>query len=451
MGKYFGTDGVRGIANLELTVELAYLLGRYGALVLAGENHHKPKILIGSDTRISCPMLESALAAGICSAGADVAICDVIPTPGIAKLIGTYGADAGVVISASHNSFEFNGIKFFSKDGYKLPDEIEDKIEALIENADCDNLKWPVGENVGHRYLYKDAASDYANYLKQSIPVDLTGMKIAIDCANGATAYIAPDLFKSLGANVLTIGVEPDGININKGCGSTHLEKLSELVVNEKCDLGIAFDGDGDRMLAVDSLGRLVDGDVIMAILALDMKNNGKLKNDTLVVTVMSNMGLDIFAAKNKIVLSKTKVGDRYVLEKMKERGFKIGGEQSGHVILSDYSTTGDGMLSALSLLDVLKRNNTTLLDASSIMKVLPQVLKGIKVKNEMKIAALSDRDVLEMCGKIEKELEGKGRILVRASGTEPLIRVMLEGEDIEEITKMCDDVINILSQKYSA
>jgi len=308
-----------------------------------------------------------------------------------------------------------------------------------------------VGENVGHRYLYKDAAFDYANYLKESIPVDLTGMKIAIDCANGATAYIAPDLFKSLGANVLAIGVEPDGININKGCGSTHLEKLSELVVNEKCDLGIAFDGDGDRMLAIDSLGRLVDGDAIMAILALDMKNNGKLINDTLVVTVMSNMGLDIFAAKNKIVLSKTAVGDRYVLERMKEQGFKIGGEQSGHVILSDYSTTGDGMLSALSLLDVLKRNNTTLLEASGIMKVLPQVLKGIKVKNEMKIAALSDRDVLDMCGKIEKQLEGKGRILVRASGTEPLIRVMLEGEDIEEITKMCDDVINIISHKYSA
>ncbi len=451
MGKYFGTDGVRGVANSELTVELAYLLGKYGAMVLAGENHHKPKILVGSDTRISCPMLESALVSGICSAGADVCVCDVIPTPGIAKLISTYNADAGVVISASHNSFEFNGIKFFSKDGYKLPDDTEEKIELLIENSVCDDTKWPVGENVGHRYFLKEAASDYVEYLRENIPVDLSGMKIAIDCANGATAYIAPDLFKSLGAEVLAIGIEPDGININKNCGSTHLEKLSELVLRGNCDLGIAFDGDGDRMLAVDSQGRLVDGDVIMAIVALDMKKNGKLKDDTLVVTVMSNMGLDIFAAKNGIVLSKTKVGDRYVLERMKEHDFIIGGEQSGHIIISDYSTTGDGMLSALILLDVLKRNNISLLEASKIMKVLPQVLKGIKVKNEMKIAALSDRDVLEICGEIEKQLEGKGRILVRASGTEPLIRVMLEGEDIKEITKMCDDVINIIEGKYSA
>lgn len=451
MGKLFGTDGVRGIANSELTVETAYLLGRYGALVLAGENHHKPKILVGSDTRISCPMLESALVAGICSAGADVLVCDVIPTPGIAQLIGIYNADAGVVISASHNSFEFNGIKFFNKDGYKLPDEIEDKIELLIENSVCDDTIWPIGEQVGHRYNINDAAAEYAGLLKQNVPVNLSGMKIALDCANGATAYIAPDLFKSLGAKVVAIGITPDGVNINKDCGSTHLEKLSGLVISEKCDLGIAFDGDGDRMLAIDEKGNPIDGDMIMAIIALDMKKRNVLKDDTLVVTVMSNMGLDIFARQNGIILSKTKVGDRYVLERMKEQNFKIGGEQSGHIILTDYSTTGDGMLSALMLLDVLKRNKASLSAASEIMKVLPQVLKGIKVKNEMKIAALSDRDVLSVCSQIEKKLEGKGRILVRASGTEPLIRVMLEGENIEEITGMCDDVIKIIAGKYSA
>ena len=451
MGKLFGTDGVRGIANSELTVELAYLLGKYGALVLAGENHHKPKILVGSDTRISCPMLESALVSGICSAGADVCVCNVIPTPGIAKLISKYNADAGVVISASHNTFEYNGIKFFSKDGYKLPDEIEEKIELLIENAVCDDTKWPTGEDVGHRYYINEAALDYVKYLKESFPIDLSGFKIALDCANGATSFIAPELFRSLGARVFAIGTDPDGININQNCGSTHLKRLSDLVLSEKCDLGIAFDGDGDRMLAIDSEGKIVDGDVIMAVISLDLKETGKLKNDTLVVTVMSNMGLDIFAANHGIILSKTSVGDRYVLERMKENDYKIGGEQSGHIILSDYSTTGDGMLSALMLLDVLKRNKKTLLEASKIMKVLPQVLKGIRVKNEMKIAALSDTDILNECGKIERKLEGKGRILVRASGTEPLIRVMLEGEDIDEITKMCDDVINIIKEKYSA
>ncbi len=465
MSRLFGTDGVRGIANVELTPELAFALGRYGAFVLAGETAHKPRILVGCDTRISCAMLESALVAGICSAGADAFICGVIPTPGIAKLVKTYNCDAGVVISASHNSYEFNGIKFFDGNGYKLPDHIEDKIEELIHteksikagvesinSIDMDDspiLKRPEGEFVGHRFEAKDALSDYMKSLQNAISIDLNGVKIALDCANGATYEIAMPLFSNYGAQVVAIGIEPDGLNINKGCGSTHLEKLCELVVKEKCDIGLAFDGDGDRMLAVDSDGKIVDGDVIMALVALDMKNTNQLKDNTLVVTVMSNLGLDIFASENDIKLSKTKVGDRYVLEEMAQYGYSLGGEQSGHVIILEYSTTGDGMLSALKLLQSVRNSGKPLKELRTVMNVLPQVLKGAKVRNEFKSTVLTDEELVAMSTKMEMELGDRGRILIRASGTEPLIRVMIEGEDYKRISEMCQDLIDVINRKY--
>ena len=322
MPRLFGTDGVRGIANKELTPDLAFQLGRAGAIVLAGECSHKPVILVGSDTRISCDMLEAALVAGICSAGADALICGIIPTPGVAYLTRKYQCDAGVVISASHNLFEYNGIKFFSSQGYKLPDATEDKIQDLIANPENYDIELPVGAGIGRRIERKNAARDYAEHLKRRMSVDLSGFKIALDCANGACAQIAPSLFRDLGAEVVAIGVEPDGVNINANCGSTHLERLSRLVCREGCDLGIAFDGDADRMLAVDEKGVVADGDVIMAIIAMDMKSMGRLRKDTMVATVMSNIGLGIMAAENEIHLVKTKVGDRYVLEEMLRGGF---------------------------------------------------------------------------------------------------------------------------------
>ncbi|MHB1483194.1 MAG: phosphoglucosamine mutase [Saccharofermentanales bacterium] len=460
MSRLFGTDGVRGIANTELTPELSFLLGRCGSIVLAGEKSHKPKILVGSDTRISCAMLESALVAGICSAGADALICGVIPTPGIAKLVKTYGCDAGVVISASHNSFEFNGIKFFNSEGFKLPDHTEDKIEDLI-NAE-NSKKQQAGKNsfnagdrpqgglVGHRYSYDNAAADYLKSLKEIMPLELKGYKIALDCANGATSGLAKPLFEDFGADVIAIGSEPDGLNINKDCGSTHLGKLRELVIQSKCDIGFAFDGDGDRMLAIDSNGRTIDGDILLAIISLDMKMNGKLKDDALVVTVMSNLGLDIFARENGINLVKTQVGDRYVLEKMAENGYMLGGEQSGHIIQLEHSTTGDGLLSAIRLMKIISERKAALSELSSVMHVLPQVLKGATVRNELKAAALEDPDLKTACNEMESQLNGNGRILIRASGTEPLIRVMIEGEDKDQIAAMCQTLINIINRKFA-
>ena len=458
MARLFGTDGVRGIANIELTPELAFKLGRYGAMVLTGETAHKPTILVGNDTRISCAMLESALVAGICSAGANAMVCGVIPTPGIAKLVKVYKCDAGVVISASHNSFEFNGIKFFDGEGYKLPDRIEDKIEEMIRQETSDgghaphgenNRNRPHGENIGHRYFCVNASKDYIHTLKHAVKLDLTGVKIAVDCANGAVAHIAVDLLKDYSASVVAIGIEPDGLNINKDCGSTHLKSLCELVVKEHCDIGLAFDGDADRMLAVDSNGRVVDGDVIMAVLALDMKQKNILKDNTLVVTVMSNLGLDIFARENGINLSKTSVGDRYVLEEMVKHGYILGGEQSGHVILLENSTTGDGLLSALRLLQTMQDSGKSLVELSSVVRVLPQVLKGAKVKNEFKSVVVDDPELQTACKEMEDRLDGKGRILIRASGTEPLIRVMLEGEDLEQISEMCQALIDMINRKF--
>lgn len=449
MARLFGTDGVRGIANRELTPDLAYRLGYAGAKVLAVNTDKKPTILIGMDTRISCPMLEAALAAGICSAGADVLLCGVLPTPGIAYLASKYKYDAGVMISASHNSFEYNGIKFFSGNGFKLSDEIEDEIERTVNEYDIYSQSRPVGEEVGTAVKRPESGHQYIEHLKRRMSVDLTGMRIAIDCANGAASEIAPSLFEDLGATVIAIGNQPNGLNINKNCGSTHLEVLSQLVVTEKCDIGLAFDGDADRFLAIDGSGNLVDGDAIMSIIAMDMKENGELKYDTIVVTVMSNLGLDIMANENGIVLEKTKVGDRYVLEKMLEKGYNIGGEQSGHVILLDHATTGDGILTALALLKALYRRGQSLVEASEIIRILPQVLLSAKVKNEDK-AKVMEFDLLKSTiEKYESQLNGKGRILVRASGTEPIIRVMIEGENEEEIFLMARDLVAIIQKNF--
>jgi phosphoglucosamine mutase len=451
MTRLFGTDGVRGIANKDLTPDLAFKLGWAGARILAGDCSHKPTILVGNDARISCGMLESALVAGICSAGADALVAGVVPTPGIAYLSRKYRCDAGVMISASHNSYEFNGIKFFSNDGYKLPDTTEDRIESLIAAYDAETVDRPTGSAVGRRLEKRNAARDYTEHLKRRMSVDLSGLKIGLDCANGASAAIAPGLFADLGADVVAIGTEPDGMNINAACGSLHLDRLRSLIRRENCDLGIAFDGDADRMLAVDEHGEAVDGDVLMAIIARDMKQQGQMHADTLVVTVMSNLGLDIMAQANGIRLVKTKVGDRYVLEEMLRNGYTIGGEQSGHIILLEHATTGDGLLSALRLLRALLHNNQRLSEARHTMRVLPQVQRSARVPDRKKQEALQDGEITGLISGIEQQLGGKGRVLVRPSGTEPIIRVMLEGEDAAWIAQMADQLADLITGRFGS
>lgn len=451
MTRLFGTDGVRGIANQDLTPDLAFRLGWAGANVLTDGRQDRPAILVGNDGRISCSMLESALIAGICSAGADALVAGIVPTPGIAWLSRSYGCDAGVMISASHNAYEFNGIKFFNQDGYKLPDATEDRIESLIATYHEKTIKRPTGSAIGRRLLKQDAAQKYAEYLKRQMGVDLSGWKIGLDCANGASSAIAPGLFTDLGAEVIAIGVEPDGININDACGSLHPERLCSLVRRERCDIGLAFDGDADRMLAVDEQGVVADGDVLMAIVACDMKQLGQLRDNTLVVTVMSNLGLDIMAREKGIRLVKTKVGDRYVLEEMLQSHYSVGGEQSGHIILLDHATTGDGLLSALRLLSALVNSNQRLSEARQIMRVLPQVQRSARVPNNRKQAALQDVEITGLISRIEQKLNGKGRILVRPSGTEPIIRVMLEGEDTDWITRTADQLADLITGRFGA
>lgn len=446
MSRMFGTDGVRGVANKELTPELAFKLGRAGAHVLT-EGTHKPKILVGMDTRISCDMLESALVSGILSVGAEVISVGVIPTPAVAYLTRRYKCDAGVVISASHNPVEYNGIKFFNSKGYKLKDELEDKIQFVIEN-EINNIPSPIGGNVGRKIKEEGALEEYVEFAKSTIEGDLKGMRVALDCANGAAYKSAVRAFRELGAEVVVINSTPDGVNINDNCGSTHPEELQEYVVKKKCHLGLAFDGDADRCLAVDENGILVDGDQIMAVCAKDLKEQGKLKKDTLVVTVMSNMGLFIGLDKENIATAKTKVGDRYVLEEMVEEGYSLGGEQSGHIIFLDYNTTGDGLVTALTLASIVKKTGKTLSSLASIMKQLPQVLANAIVPNNKKNIYLEDAEIIEEIEKIENSLHGCGRVLIRPSGTEPLVRVMLEGENQEEIDKMAHDLAKLIEDK---
>lgn len=449
MGRLFGTDGVRGVANLELTPKLAYKLGQAGAYVLTGETKHTPKILVGMDTRISGDMLEAALISGICSVGAQVISLGVIPTPAVAYLTRLYDADAGVVISASHNPFEYNGIKFFNSNGYKLSDEIEDKIEELIK-GDEDALPKPVGHNLGYKLYQESALEDYVNFVKGTINGKLEGLKVAIDCANGAAFQAAPMALYDLDAEVSVINNEPDGININSGCGSTHMQQLQAYVKEVKADVGLAFDGDADRVLAVDENGNIVDGDQIMSIIGLHMKKQGTLPYNTIVATVMSNMGMDIMAKNEGLKIEKTKVGDRYVLEEMLNSGYMLGGEQSGHIIFLEHNTTGDGLLTAIQLLKVMKDSGMKLSELASVMQILPQVLINAKVTNEKKYKYLEDEIIKKMCKELEDEFQGEGRVLIRPSGTEPLVRVMIEGKDKEYITRRAKELVRVIEGRLS-
>lgn len=435
MGRLFGTDGVRGVANLELTAELAYKLGQAGAYVLTSETKHTPKILVGMDTRISGDMLEASLVAGLCSVGAEVACLGIAPTPTVAYLTRYYNADAGVVISASHNPYEFNGIKFFNSKGYKLSDALEERIESIILD-NSEKIQLPTGEKIGRKIEIESPLDDYVNFIKSTIKGDLKGLKVAIDCANGASYQVAPVTFFELGADVCVINNEPDGVNINKDCGSTHIEQLQKFVIESGADVGLAFDGDADRVLAVDENGNMVDGDQIMAIIGLELKKQGKLTNNTIVATVMSNLGLDIMAKREGINIVKTKVGDRYVLENMLENGHVLGGEQSGHIIFLEHSTTGDGILTGAQLLNVVKSSGKKLSELASIMQVLPQVLMNARVSNQNKEKYLEDEVICEMCKELENEFRDEGRVLIRPSGTEPLVRVMIEGKDRDYIEK---------------
>lgn len=444
MARLFGTDGVRGVANEELTPLMAMQLGQAGAYVLTKQTQHKPTIMIGCDTRISGDMLANALMAGVCSVGANAVYVGVIPTPAVAYLTRKYKVDAGVVISASHNPVEFNGIKFFNGDGYKLSDDLEDEIEALINN-NMAGVKFPTGTGVGKIKYRNDAREEYINHAMRKIPVNLNGMKIVVDCAEGASFYTSVETLKELGAQVIAIHNNPDGTNINANCGSTHMQELQARVVYEKAQVGLAFDGDADRMLAVDENGKMVDGDQIMAIIGNHMKNQGKLKNDTIVATVMSNLGFYIMAKEQGLNIEQTKVGDRYVLERMREIGAVLGGEQSGHVILLEENTTGDGLLSALHLLEVMVDTGKPLSELASIMNVMPQALVNAKVPTHKKDKYMEYPEIAKAIEELETMFAGEGRVLIRPSGTEPKVRVMIEGKDQEVIEREAKKLADLI------
>lgn len=447
MKKLFGTDGVRGIANKELTCELTMNLGRAAGIVLSEYCKHTPIFVIGKDTRISSDMLENSLIAGICSVGADVIVLGVVPTPAVAFLVKKYNVDAGFMISASHNPMEYNGIKIFNDDGYKLPDEIEAKIENLIKSNNF-NLKY--GSNLGRVSTKNNFVVDYINHIKSTVDkVDFSGIKVAIDCANGSASATAQELFSSFNINPLLINNKPDGININKNCGSTNMECISNFVKENNCDVGFAFDGDADRCLVVDENGEILDGDKIIAVLSKYLKKNNKLAKNTFVVTVMSNLGLLKMANKHNINVAKTKVGDKYVLKKMLECGYCIGGESSGHIILSEHSTTGDGQLVAVQFLKVIKELNVKVSELSNIMDVCPQVLINVSVSNLEKYKILDNPYIIEQVNLFEKELGENGRILLRPSGTEPLIRVMVEGTNYAHINKIAKELSAIVQERF--
>jgi len=444
--KLFGTDGVRGVANVyPMTTEMAMQLGRAAAYIFknGGKRH---RIVIGKDTRLSGYMLENALVAGICSMGVDVLLVGPLPTPGIANITSSMRADAGVVISASHNAFQDNGIKFFSADGFKLPDEIELKIEKLIETNHIDSLR-PTATDLGKAFRIDDAAGRYIVFLKNTFPqsMDLSGMKIVLDCANGAAYKVAPAVFEELGAEVIPLGVKPNGTNINAGCGSLHPEVISDAVKSHRADIGIALDGDADRVIVCDEFGNEVDGDHIMAICAVDMLRRKLLKKKTLVATVMSNMGLDIAVRNAGGKILKTAVGDRYVVEEMRKGGYNLGGEQSGHMIFLDYSTTGDGILSALQLLAIMRREEKPLSELAKVMIPLPQVLVNARVRERKDIMSIPE--VSARISDVEAKLGNEGRVLIRYSGTEPLLRVMLEGKDTYEITTWANEIADLVKR----
>ncbi len=448
MGRLFGTDGIRGIANKDLTCELATQLGRAAAQVLTNKSNRHPRVLIGKDTRLSSDMLENAMAAGLCSIGASVVTLGVVPTPAVAYLVEKYKADAGIMISASHNSFEYNGIKIFSGDGFKLPDDLEERIEDIILGKTDISDQLPQDEGLGTVTRAQDAVRDYIDHVKSTVHFALDGMKLAIDCANGSASATAEALFTELGAQVTMLNQSPDGINVNDNCGSTHMEGLIEYVKNHELDAGVAFDGDADRCLMVDEAGNFVDGDFIMAICALDMKSRGKLNKNTVVGTIMTNMGFQKFCEENGMRFEATKVGDRYVLEQMRLEGYSFGGEQSGHVIFRDFATTGDGQLTACQLLSLLHRRQGKLSSLATAMQRYPQTMVNIQVTPEGKLAFYTDQRVRAAIEKATAELGGEGRIIVRPSGTEPLLRVMVEGRDEAQIQALAEEVAQVIREE---
>ncbi len=454
MRKYFGTDGIRRIANTDLTPELVYKVAKAGAYVLSKHTNHAPTILIGRDTRLSGTLIESAMTAGFLSYGANVKLLGVIPTPAVAYLTKKLKADASVVISASHNTFEFNGIKFFSNKGMKIPDSLEEEIEEVMESGKLEELT-AKNEKIGVSEIREDLIDEYVYFFRKNFDEDIENnnredFKVLIDTANGATYKVAEKVFTNLGIKYKIINNKPDGININRNCGSTHLEMLQEEVVKGEFNLGIAYDGDGDRCLAVDENGNIIDGDKILAVISNYMKKNGTLNKNTLVATVMSNLGLNKYAEKNNINFLQTNVGDRYVLEQMLKDGYNIGGEQSGHVILLDYNPTGDGILTSLMLIKIILEENKTASEVCNIVKIFPQVLVNAKVDSNKKDMYKDDNEIKQKIESIEKEFSGNGRTLIRPSGTEPLIRVMIEGEDIEEITKRANELAKLIEEKLN-
>ena len=454
MRKYFGTDGIRRIANTELTPELVYKVAKAGAYVLAKHSEHAPTILIGRDTRLSGTLIESAMTAGFLSYGANVKLLGVLPTPGVAYLTKKLKADASVVISASHNTYEFNGIKYFSNKGMKIPDEIEEEIETVLDSGHLDELTAHPSK-IGVSEYREDLTDEYVYLLRKTFEENIEknlhpDFCVALDVANGATYKVAEKVFTKLGINFKIINNSPDGLNINENCGSTHLENIKEFVVENKMSLGIAYDGDGDRCLAIDENGNEIDGDILLAIFGNYLKEKGKLKNDTIVATIMSNMGLNKFAANNNITLKQTKVGDRYVLEEMLKNNYNLGGEQSGHIIMLDYNPTGDGILTSLMLIQILLEKKVKVSELSKIMKKYPQAQVNVKVCNEKKPLYQEDSEILNEINSIKEKLGDNGRIVVRASGTEPLIRVMLEGESQSDLEKMANKLAKLIKVKLN-
>ena len=449
MGRLFGTDGARGVAITELTCETAMNIGRAAALVLTKTTNRKPKILIGKDTRISGDVLEAALIAGICSVGADAHVLGVVPTPAVAMLVKKYEADAGVMISASHNPVEFNGIKLFAGTGFKLPDSIENDIEQLVLD-NPESICLSSGSLIGRVIYEKNAQWDYIRYIMKTIEGDFRGLKVCIDCANGASSECAEKLFKGLGANCVFINNKPDGTNINANCGSTHMDALCKATVDNKCHVGLAFDGDADRCLACDEQGNIIDGDKLLAIFSKYMKATGKLKSNCCVVTVMTNLGFFKFAKQNGVLVATTQVGDRYVLEEMQNGGYNLGGEQSGHIIFLDEATTGDGELTAVKLLEILCKTGVKASELAGVMTSYPQILKNVEITADKKGKWKTDEEVVNTIDMYKDKLGDDGRILIRESGTEPLVRVMIEGKNFGVITEYAQNIAAAI-EKFAA
>lgn len=448
MGRLFGTDGARGVANTELTCELAMQIGRAAALVLSENNGgRRPVIMIGMDTRASGAMLEGALVAGLCSVGADVILLGVVPTPAVAYMVVKHGADAGIMISASHNPCEYNGIKIFAATGYKLPDAVENQIEAIVLDQ-AETIPAPTGSGVGMVTRKEDAVDEYVRHVAETIDVRLDGLRLALDCANGSASVTAKKLFDFLGAECEIIACEPDGVNINDNCGSTHIGNLQKMVREGSFDAGFAFDGDADRCLAVDNNGDLVDGDYILALMAEDMKERGVLAGNAVVGTVLTNMGFHQYCASRGMTFVAAKVGDRYVLEEMLKNGYNLGGEQSGHVIFLDHCTTGDGQLTAVQICGLLARSGKPFSSFTDLVKPLPQIMVNVRVAPDGKARMESCVELQSAVKAAEDALGGTGRILIRPSGTEPLIRVMTEGENKEQIFRMADELAEVV-RKY--